>query len=138
MAATKTRPTEIAPADFIAAVPDPVRRCDAEALSAMMERVTGEPATMWGPTIIGFGSYHYRYASGHEGDMCRIGFSPRKAELVLYVGGYPDYADDLAGLGKHRRGKGCLYVKRLADIDMAVLETLIREQIARMDAAYPR
>ena len=137
MAEIKTKATAVSVTDFIAAVPDPVRRADAETLVALMERITGEPPKMWGSTIIGFSSYRYQYESGHGGEMCRTGFSPRKAELVLYVlGGEQD--ELLERLGKYRRGKGCLYVKKLADLDMGVLETLVRDQIARMDAAYPR
>jgi len=92
----------------------------------MMERVTGEPATMWGPSIIGFGSYHYRYASGHEGDMPRVGFSPRSGNLVLYVGGFPEYEALLARLGKHKTSKACLYLNKLADVDQSVLEEIAR------------
>ena len=126
MAELKTKASDVSVDDFLAAVEHPVRRADGIALRMLMERVTGEAAAMWGPTIIGFGSYHYKYASGHEGDMCRIGFSPRKAELVFYVGGYAAYADDLARLGKHRTSKACLYVKKLADIDMTALEGIAR------------
>ena len=126
MAETKTKPTQVSVDAFLDAVDDPVRRADGKAVRAMMERATGAPAVMWGPSIVGFGSYHYRYASGHEGDMCRVGFSPRKAELVLYVGGFPEYGEMLAGLGKHKRSKACLYVKKLADVDMAVLEAIAR------------
>jgi hypothetical protein len=134
----KTKPTQMAAAEFIAAVPDPLRRADAEKLCTMMERLTGEKPVMWGPSIIGFGSYRYRYDSGHEGEMCRIGFSPRKAELVLYLlDTHADQGETLARLGKHRAGKGCLYVKKLADVDMAVLEELIRAKIGRMAEAYP-
>ena len=94
---------------------------------------------MWGPSIIGFGSYRYRYDSGHGGEMCRIGFSPRKAELVLYaLNAYTDQDTLLGRLGKHKAGKGCLYIKRLADVDMAVLEQILQARIAHMDAAYPR
>jgi hypothetical protein len=126
-------------ADFIEAAPDAVRRDDAKTLVALMARVTGEEPVMWGPSIIGFGSYHYRYESGHEGEACRMGFSPRKAELVLYVlNGSPEQAAQLARLGRHKTGKSCLYVKRLADVDMAVLEELLRDQLAWMDARYPR
>ena len=85
MAEIKTKPTGVAVDQFLDAVPDPQRRADGKALREMIERMTGEPATMWGPSIVGFGSYHYKYDSGHEGDMARIGFSPREAELVLYV-----------------------------------------------------
>lgn len=138
MSALKTKPTRVTAAEFIAAVPDPVRRADAETLCAMMERLTGEEPVMWGPSIIGFGSYRYKYDSGHEGEMCRVGFSPRKTELVLYVlGASTEQEAALARLGRHRTGKGCLYVKKLADVDMAVLEELIRAKIGRMAEAYP-
>jgi hypothetical protein len=126
MAETKTRPTQASVDDFIAAVEKPVRRADAGVVRGMMERVTGEPATMWGPTIIGFGTYHYRYASGHEGDMCRVGFSPRSANLVLYVGGFPGFEELLGKLGKHRRSRACLYLNKLADVDPGVLEEIVR------------
>lgn len=126
MAEIKTRPTEVRPEDFIAAVEHPVRRADGLALLRMMERATGEPAAMWGPSIIGFGSYHYRYASGHEGDMCRTGFSPRSANLALYVGGFAGFDALLATLGKHKRAKACVYVNKLADVDLAVLEDIVR------------
>ena len=139
MAETKTKPTQMKVADFIDAAPDAVRREDAKTLVALMSRVTGEEPVMWGPSIIGFGSYHYRYESGHEGDACRLGFSPRKAELVLYVlTGSPEQEAQLARLGKHRTGKACLYIKKLADVDMAVLEEIVRGALAWMDARYPR
>jgi hypothetical protein len=130
MAETKTKPTQVKVDDFIAAVEKPVRRADAKVVRDMMERVTGEPATMWGPTIVGFGSYHYRYASGHEGDACRIGFSPRSANLVLYVGGFPEYEAMLEELGKHKSSKCCLYVNKLADVDLGVLEEIVRRTYA--------
>ena len=139
MAETKTKATPVAPADFIAAVPDPIRRADAETLVALFEQAVGEPATMWGASIIGFGRYRYTYDSGHSGETLRIGFSPRKAEQVLYVlSGDPAEPDLLARLGKHRTGKSCLYVKKLADIDMAVLRELVGVSLAHMDAKYPR
>jgi len=139
MAETRTKPTQVQVADFIRAAPDAVRREDAKTLVALMSRITGEEPVMWGPSIIGFGSYHYRYESGHEGDACRLGFSPRKAELVLYVlNGRPGQEAQLARLGKHRTGKACLYIRKLADVDMAVLEEIIRGALASMDARYPR
>ncbi|HEX8300659.1 DUF1801 domain-containing protein [Sphingomonas sp.] len=125
MAEIKTKAAAVSVDDFLEAVEHPVRRADGKAVRAMMERVTGEPATMWGPTIIGFGSYHYKYASGHEGDMCRIGFSPRSASLTLYVGGFPEYDGMLARLGKHKRSKACLYINKLADVDVALLEEIV-------------
>jgi hypothetical protein len=126
MAEIKTRPTEMSVDAFLDGVGHPGRRADGKAVRAMMERVTGEPATMWGPSIVGFGRYHYRYASGHEGDMCRLGFSPRSAHLVLYVGGFPEYEALLARLGKHKRSRACLYLNKLADVDPAVLEEIVR------------
>ena len=124
-ASQKTKPTQASVDAFIAAVEKPARRADALVVRDMMERVSGEPACMWGPSIIGFGTSHYRYASGREGDMCRIGFSPRSANLVLYVGGFPEYEDLLAKLGKHRRSVACLYLNKLADVDLAVLEQIV-------------
>ena len=126
MAEIKTKPTQVSVDDFIAAIKNPVRRADAKVVHDMMKCITGEPATMWGPTIIGFGTYHYRYASGHEGDMCRVGFSPRSANLVLYVGGFAGFEDLLGKLGKHKRSKACLYLNKLADADMSVLEEIVR------------
>jgi hypothetical protein len=126
MAEIKTKATDASVDAFLDAVPNPRRRADGKALRALMERVTGEPAVMWGPSIVGFGSYHYRYASGHEGDMCRTGFSPRSANLVLYVGGFPEYENLLARLGRHKRSTSCLYLNRLADVDFGVLEEIVR------------
>jgi len=125
MAETKTKPTDVSVDAFLDGVAKPVRRADGKALRAMMERVTGEPAVMWGPSIVGFGSYHYRYASGHEGDAPRIGYSPRSANLVLYVGGFPEYQALLAKLGKHKSSKACLYLNKLADVDLSVLEEIV-------------
>jgi Domain of unknown function (DU1801) len=138
MAEIKTKTTAVSVDAFIEAVDNPVRRADAKAVREMMERISGLPAQMWGPSIIGFGSYHYRYESGHEGEACRLGFSPRSAELVLYVlNGSPEQEAQLARLGKHKTGKACLYIKKLADVDMPVLEELVRDQLASMDARYP-
>lgn len=138
MAELKTKATEVSVDAFLDAVPDPVRRADGKAVDALMQRLTGLEPKMWGPTIVGYGSYRYKYDSGHEGEMCRIGFSPRKAELVLYVlDGSDAQADLLARLGKHRTGKSCLYIKKLADVDAAVLEALVGSAIAGMDARYP-
>jgi hypothetical protein len=130
MAEAKTRPTDASVDAFLEAVAHPQRRADGKAVREMMERVTGEPATLWGPSIVGFGSYHYRYASGHEGDMCRVGFSPRSAKLVLYVGGFPEYEGLLERLGKHTRSKACLYLNWLSDVDMGVLEEITRRSYA--------
>jgi hypothetical protein len=137
MAEIKTKADQRSLADFMAGVDHPVRRADAETLIHIMVAISGEPAAMWGPSIIGFGRYHYRYDSGHEGEMCRIGFSPRSGHLVLYLAPYRRHEDLLARLGKHKLGKGCLYVNKLADVDMAVLETLIADAWAAMAERYP-
>jgi hypothetical protein len=113
-------------AAFLARVEPPGRSADAAALIALMRRVAGEPPRMWGPSIVGFGREHYRYDSGREGDTFRIGFSPRKPQLVLYLSGaVTDDAPLLATLGRHTTGKACLYIKRLADVDMVTLEALV-------------
>jgi|SRR5438309_7381820 len=125
MAANKTQETAEYPQAFLASVADPKRREDARALCDMMARATGEPPRMWG-NIVGFGRYHYRYDSGREGDWMLSGFAVRAKEMVLYLGCGGGGFDDLLGrLGKHKRGKGCLYVKALADVDAQVLEALI-------------
>ena len=123
----KTVATEASVEAFLAGVEPPQRRADARALIDLMARISGAPPRLWGPSIIGFGSVHYRYDSGREGDMPAIAFSPRKAELVLYVGAStPNIAALLPALGKHKTGKGCLYVKTLGDVDAAVLEVIAR------------
>ena len=133
MAEIKTKPTEASVDAFLEDIQHPVRRADGKALRAMMERITGEPAIMWGPSIVGFGSYHYRYDSGHEADMCRVAFSPRSANLVLYVGSFPEYEGLLAKLGKHKRSKACLYLNKLADVDAGVLDEIVRRTYAATD-----
>lgn len=126
MAENRTKPTDVDVAGYIAAVEHPQRRADAQELCATMQRLTGEAPRMWGPTMIGFGEVHYRYQSGHEGDMFRVGFAPRKAQLAIYLTCDLDqYTGELERLGKWKRGAGCLYVNRLADIDRAVLEGMI-------------
>jgi Domain of unknown function (DU1801) len=131
--ANKTQPTAADVSAFIERVEHPERRADAQVLVELMARVSGAPATLWGSSIIGFGSYHYRYDSGREGDMCVVGFSPRKAETVVYiVAGFAEYQELLARLGKHRTGQSCLYIKRLADIDMTVLEEIVTRGVAAM------
>jgi hypothetical protein len=134
----KTQPTQVSPADFIASVEHPGRRADAQVLLEMMTRITGEAPRMWGPSIIGFGQYHYRYDSGREGDFMRTGFSPRKANMVVYIlPGYTDFSAILDRLGKHKLGKSCLYINKLDDIDLDVLEELIRAGLADMAKRYP-
>ncbi|MEJ6790835.1 DUF1801 domain-containing protein [Brevundimonas sp. BR2-1] len=134
----RTKPTEVSVADFIAAVENPRRRADAETLCALFEEISGEPPVMWGPSIIGFGRYHYRYASGHEGDAPRLGFSPRKAQTVLYVmSGAEGQADMIARLGKVKSSVSCIYVNRLDQIDMGVLREMAVASLAQMRELYP-
>ncbi len=134
----KTKATPVSVADFIEAVADERQRDDAKKITAMMERLSGHKPKMWGPSIIGFGSYHYKYDSGHEGDMARIGFSPRKANTVLYLlDGFDGHAELMEKLGKHKTGKSCLYIKRLSDIDEGVLEQLCLESLKWMAQKYP-
>jgi hypothetical protein len=134
----KTKPTAVSVPDFIAAVEDPKRRADAEAACALLAEATGEPPTMWGPSIVGFGAYHYRYASGHEGDAPLVGFSPRKTSLVFYLSGCEERrADQLARLGKHKAGVGCVYVNRLSDVDADVLREMAAASVASLRQRYP-
>jgi len=128
MAENKTKPTKLSVSTFIDAITDPSRRSDAKALVKLMQKAAGEKPKMWGPSIIGFGSYHYTYDSGREGDMPVVAFSPRKAATVLY--GLSDAEALLPKLGKHTRGKGCLYIKKLADVDQKVLETMAATAVA--------
>ena len=144
MAETKTKPTEITAESFIDTVDHPGKREDAKVLDALFRKVTGEAPRMWGPTIVGYGQYHYRYDSGHEGDICRVGFSPRKARHSLYVSCSCDGEEDpafsalLERMGKHSRGNGgCLYVNKLADIDLGVLEQMIAMGWQRSFENYP-
>lgn len=132
----KTMETAADVAAYLDRVEPAERQADGRVVAALMARLSGEPPRLWGASIIGFGRYHYRYDSGREGDMCRIGFAPRKVDLVFYLAGLDDA--DFIALGRHRRGKGCLYVKRLADIDMGALEALIVQSLAHMDGLYPR
>ncbi|SRR5690606_1030915 len=129
VAETKTKPTEVRAATFLAAVEPAAKREDGRVLDALFRKVTGEPAVMWGPSIVGYGRYRYTYDSGHSGEMCRAGFSPRKAKHSLYILGCSGKDAEmealLSKLGKHSRGAGCLYVNKLADIDLAVLEQMI-------------
>lgn len=138
MAENKTQPTAESVAAFLDAVPDDARRSDAKAICALMEEATGLEPVMWGPAIVGFGSYHYVYDSGREGDSCRIGFSPRKAETVVYGLGPERQAALFAKLGKHKTGKGCLYIKRLSDVDARVLTDLITDALAHSRETHPQ
>ena len=134
--ANKTVETNDSVEAFLARVEPPQRLADARLMIDLMQRVSGAPPKLWGPSIIGFGSVHYRYASGREGDMPGIAFSPRKAELVLYVGAStPNVAALLGTLGKHKTGKGCLYVKKLADVDADVLARVVETAWKNRDLA---
>lgn len=135
--ANKTRPTAVSPAAFIAQVANEQQRKDSQELVKLFKEITGKAPKMWGPSIIGFDSYHYVYDSGREGDAPLIGFSPRKTELVLYLAPYLDDQGLKAKLGKHKAGAGCLYVKKLEDIDRAVLKQLARKSIEELRKRYP-
>jgi len=141
MAEAKTRPTEASVNEFLGSVDHDRRREDAFVLLELMREVTGEEPRMWGPSIVGFGSYHYKYRSGHEGDSPLTGFSPRKQSMTLYlVGGMDEHQELLGRLGKHKTSKGCLYINKLQDVDLPTLRELVRqsaEQARRMDTAAP-
>jgi Domain of unknown function (DU1801) len=138
MPENKTKPTKLSVAAFIDALTDETRRADAKALVKLMQSATAEKPKMWGPSIVGFGSYHYTYESGREGDMPLAGFSPRKAATVLYgMTGFSESEALLAKLGKHTTGGGCLYIKKLADVDQKVLEALVLKSVAAKRARHP-
>jgi hypothetical protein len=138
MAEPKTKPTKASVRAFLAGVDDDTRRSDAKKILALMRDVTGATPRMWGPSIVGFGSYHYVYASGREGDWPVTGFSPRARDLTLYItAGFSGYESLLASLGKHKTGKSCLYVKRLSDIDMDVLRELVTRSVEEMANKCP-
>lgn len=137
MSENKTVPTAESADAFLLKVEDSVRRSDALLLRDLMVRVTGEEPVMWGPSMVGFGTYHYKYDSGREGDYMLTGFSPRKTNLSIYLmDGFSGKEEQLARLGKHKTGKSCLYVNKLADIDMDVLEEMVKESVANMRAQY--
>ncbi|MGB5344747.1 MAG: DUF1801 domain-containing protein [Woeseia sp.] len=137
LAELKTRQTKASVAEFLAAIADPQLRADARKIAALMRAATGSRARMWGTSIVGFGSYHYKYASGREGDWPLLGFSPRKQNLSVYImAGFSGSQKLLAKLGKHKTGKSCLYIRRLDDIDMAVLRELIDASVRYMRANY--
>ena len=132
---TKKNPADVSA--FLASIEDEQQRKDCRELLVMMEELTGSKPSMWGSAIVGFGSYHYRYASGREGDWFLCGFSPRKHALSLYImAGFKRHTELLAKLGKHKTGKSCLYVKKLDDIDRTVLRKLVRESVAYLRARY--
>lgn len=137
MAELKTRPTEASVADFIASVENETRRADASTVLALMQRVTGEAPRMWGPSIVGFGSYRYTNTQGKDFEWFLTGFSPRKANLVCYImPGYGQFDDVMERIGKHKTGKACLYINKLADIEMAVLEELVTKSVELMRERY--
>jgi Domain of unknown function (DU1801) len=138
MPENKTKATTASASEFIAAIGDENKRADAKALAKIMQSATGEKPKLWGPSIIGFGSHHYKYESGREGDMPLAGFSPRKAAMVLYGMGFEGAEKLLGKLGKHTTGKGCLYIKKLADVDRKVLEELVAKSVAVRRARQPK
>ncbi|NWJ40627.1 MAG: DUF1801 domain-containing protein [Geothrix sp.] len=128
MAENKTRPTEASVEHYLEAIADEDRRQDCETLAGLMARATGQPARMWGTAIVGFGSHHYRYESGREGDMCLVGFSSRKGDISVYgLNAAPSHETLMPKLGRHKAGKGCLYLRNLREIDLEVLEQLVAE-----------
>jgi hypothetical protein len=133
MAEPKTKKTEESVEKFLNKIPDEARREDCFAIARMMEEATGEKPKLWGTSLVGFGSYRYKGASGREGDWPLTAFSPRKGDLSLYImTGFGDYQDLMAKLGKHSTGKGCLYIKRLSDVHVPTLKKLIRESVKDM------
>lgn len=137
MAKNKTVPTDESVTQFIEQIPDQQKKIDSYKLIQIMEEITAQPATLWGPSIIGFGSYHYKYASGHEGDAPLVGFSPRKPAISLYLYTCDDGQKyDLEQLGKYKMSKSCIYVKRLSDIDEAVLRKIVRDGVSAVKKKY--
>ena len=138
MAENKTKPTALSPAAFIKQQSSEQRRKDCQELASLMRDVTGHPPKMWGASIVGFDGYHYKYATGREGDMLLTGFSPRKQDLVLYLGPALEDTKLLSKLGRHKAGKGCLYLKTLDEVDRGVLRALVEHSVAEMRRRYPR
>ena len=137
MSGNKTVPNDASVAAYLGAIPDASRRADCEALVELMSRASGAPPVMWGAGIVGFGSYHYRYDSGREGDAPLVGFSSRKGDISVYLmPGFEGQEARLARLGRHKTGKACLYLRKLAEIDLAVLEELIDSSVADLRQRY--
>lgn len=133
MAELKTSRTDASVDEFIAGVEDKTKRADCLTLISLMADVTGDPGSMWGTSIVGFGTQRYRYASGREAEWFQVGFSPRKQNLTLYiVDGFTEYDSLLERLGKHSTGKSCLYINRLSDVDLSVLDELVRSSVAHI------
>lgn len=138
MAELKTKENDQSVDAFLSTIEDAQKQADCRAMVAIMQEATGAAPRMWGDSIVGFGHYHYKYASGREGDWFLTGFSPRKQNLTLYImAGFDNYEALLGKLGKHTTGKSCLYVKRLADLDMPALKRLVAESVAHMQATNP-
>ncbi len=137
MAANKTQPSKASVTEFVDAIKPAEKRADARKIAAMMRRATGKRAKMWGPSIVGYGTYHYKYASGREGDFIVTGYAPRKQALTVYImAGFSRYGSLMNKLGKYKTGKSCLYIKRLADVDEAILEKLINASVKYMRKNY--
>ena len=137
MAENKTKQTSGSVEDFINTVPDEQKRKDSFEIIKIMADVTKEPAKMWGNAIVGFGGYHYKYDSGREGDMCAVGFSPRKGNIAIYISaGFEKREQLLQQLGKHKTGSACLYINRLADVDTTVLRTIVKESFTYVNTLY--
>lgn len=137
MAETKTKPTDVNVDAYLASKASPEQLADCKAIMAICKRVTKQSPKMWGPSIVGYGSYTYRYESGHSGDACLVGFAVRGKELVIYIfADDPTQIDLLAKLGKHKMGKSCLYFKRMADLDVKVLEALISRSVSEAKRRY--
>src|SRR5262245_4421369 len=137
MAENKTKPTEASVEAYFAAIDDQTRRQDCQALARLMQKVTRHGPKMWGTSIVGFGSYHYTYDSGREGDLCVIGFSSRKGDISVYLWAeFPGRAELLAQLGRHKVGKACLYIRKLSDIDLNILEKLVIGSVAEVRGRY--
>jgi len=138
MADAKTRPTQAAAAGYLAAIADPARRDDCERLLALMRKATKQEPVMWGPAIVGFGRYRYSYDSGHSGEACAVGFASRKSDISVYLSAAgARQAELLARLGRHKMGKACMSIRRLADVDLAVLERLVADAYAEVRRRHP-
>ena len=138
MSGLKTKPTKVSVESHIAAIANDEQRNDAQSLVVLMRKVTKQEPRMWGPSIVGFGSYHYKYASGHEGDSALAAFAARGRELVVYIAGFEGRDVLLAKLGEHKTGKVCVYIRRLANVDLKVLEKLVARSVADTKRRYPQ
>lgn len=138
MAQNKTQPTDKSVDDYLSGVEDATKRADSFVLKDLLARAAGEPPIMWGDSMVGFGRYRYKYESGREGEHFLTGFAPRKQQLTVYImPGFDPYQEQLSKLGKHKTARSCLYIKKLSDIDLAVLEEIVADSVVRMRKAYP-